>query len=164
MNNLYFGPMSAFAGLLCPLFVIAMIAIIIFSIIRAAGRAGSAGSGAGQAPLPNVTTQLGEDGFWIGPCPCDPGALIYYDYWTSGARDSGRVPYQPDKDGRQFVYTGRKPERVSIRRIVQQVDDTTTDIVPPIASAATSIWASAPSDEPDQPSSPPPSTSFPSAY
>jgi len=91
-------------------------------------------------------------------------AVIYYHYSSGGARHSGQIPYQPGKDGRQFVYTGRKPDQVSIARIVEQADDTTSDIIPPIVAGTTGMWAPSLSDEPEPPSAPPAASSFPSAY
>jgi hypothetical protein len=151
-------------GLLCPLLVLAFIGFIIFLIIRAVGRAASGAGGGAQASTVNVPTQLGTDGFWVGPCPCGPTAVLYYHYRSGGARHSGQIPYQPGPDGRQFIYTGRKPDQVSIARIVQQADDTTPDILPPIIAGTSAMWGLPPSDGPEPPSAPPSSSSFPSAY
>jgi hypothetical protein len=159
-----FGPLSVIGGLLCPLIVFAFIVFVIVMIVRAIGRAGASSRGGGQAPPLSVTTQMGDDGFWIGPCPCDPAALIHFYYWSDGVRHSGQVPYQPGNDGRQFVYTGRRPDQVSIVRIVEQADDTTPDIMPPLVAGAAAMWDSSPSIQPDTSSPPPASSSFPSAY
>jgi len=164
MNQMPFGPLSAMTGLLCPLFVLAFIGFIIFLIVRAVGRAASGTGGGAQGSTVNVPTQLGADGFWVGPCPCGPMAVIYYHYWSGGARHSGQIPYQPGPDGRQFIYTGRKPDQVSIARIIEQADDTTPDILPPIIAGTSGVWGLPPSDEPEPPSAPPSSSSFPSAY
>ena len=164
MNQLPFGPLSAVGGLLCPLIMLAFIGFIVFSIVKAIGRGGSGTAGGARGSALNVTTQLGEDGFWIGPCPCGLSALIYYEYWSNGVRYSGQIPYQPGSDGRQFAYTGRKPDQVSIVRMVEQTDDTSPDIVPPIVAGTSGIWASSPSEAPDTSSSQPPASQFPSAY
>jgi hypothetical protein len=164
MDQLTFGPFSALGGLLCPLIAIFFIVLIIFSIVRAVGRRGSGTVGGVRGSTVNVPTQLGEDGFWVGPCSCDPSAVIYYHYWSGGARHSGQIAYQPGPDGRQFVYTGRKPDQVSIARIVEQTDDTTSDIIPPIVAGTTGMWGLSPSDEPEPPSAPASSAPFPSAY
>src|SRR5262249_28567567 len=126
------------------------------ALIRLARRSRSVGSGGTGPPLVNVATQMDQDGFWMVSCPADPGSIIYYHYWSGGARYSGQVPFKPGPDGRQFVYTGRRPDQVSVARIVEvDDDDLTGSLIPPIVAAG-STWD--PSDTP----SPPPS--FPSAY
>jgi hypothetical protein len=148
-------------GLLCPLFFVAFVVLAIVAIIRLASKSGSSGSGGFGRPPVDVPTQLEQDGFWMISCPADPGSIIYYHYWTGGTRYSGQVPFKPEADGRQFVYTGRRPDQVSITRIVTVDDDS---LIPPVMAAG-SMW-----DPPDIPSvsSTPPSapspSSFPSAY
>jgi hypothetical protein len=150
------GGLTPFAGFLCPLFFIGIFVVAIIMTIRLArARKGAPGGSGVSAPPPvNVPTQLAQDGFWITSCPADPGSIIYYHYWTAGARYSGQVPFKPEADGRQFVYTGRGPDQVSISRIA---------LIPPIIIAG-STWD--PSDSSSAPSSPPASSSssFPSAY
>ncbi len=160
---------SALFGLLCPLLFIGFAVVAIIVAVRSVRAAKSARIAAGVvAPPVNVPTDPGEDGFWIVSCPADPGSMIYYHYWSAGTRYSGQVPFKPAPDGRQFVYTGRRPEQVSIVRIVQVDDDddglTGATLIPPIMVAG-SIWD--PSDSSSAPGSPPPSSSsssFPSAY
>jgi hypothetical protein len=88
--------------------------------------------------------------------------MIYYHYWAAGTRYSGQVPFKPEADGRQFVYTGRRPDQVSVVRIVEVDDDdglSGSTIIPPMIAGGP-VW-----DLPDSssgPSSPP--SSFPSAY
>jgi hypothetical protein len=164
MNDFPFNPMNSPFGLLCPLIGFAIVVIIIVTIVRAVGRAASGAGGGNQPSLPNVITQLGADGFWIVSCPAEPASLIHYYFWAGGVRHSGRVPFQPGADGRQFVYTGARPEQVSIVGIVEPSDDIQPDIVPPIIGAAATIWGSSSDDQPSMPSAPPDSSSFPSAY
>jgi len=147
-------------GLLCPLLFIGLFVMAIIAIVRMARRR-SSGAGASGLPPVNVPTQLGEDGFWMLSCPADPGAIIYYHYWSGGDRYTGKVPFQPAGDGRQFVYTGRRPDQVAVIRIVAVGDDDITgSMIPPVIVG--SAW-----DPPDILSVPtPPSapSSFPSAY
>jgi len=158
--------LTLIAGFLCPLFFIGFIVVAIILTIR---RARAARSAPGGSSLPSaVPTELAQDGFWIVSCPADPGSIIYYHYWSAGARYSGRIPFQPAADRRQFVYTGRRPDQVSIVRIVSvAVDDddglTDTTLIPPIIAAG-ATWD--PSDDSSAPSAPSPSSSpsFPSAY
>jgi len=148
-------------GLLCPLLFIAIAILAIVAIVRQVRKRRSGGSGLSGRPPVNVPIQLGQDGFWIVSCAADPGSIIYYDYWSGGARYSGHVPFKPEADGRQFVYTGRQPDQVSVGRIVEvDDDDVTGSLMPPI------IAAGMPWDPPDlgpAPGASPPS-SFPSAY
>jgi hypothetical protein len=149
----------SFAGLLCPLFFIGFFVVVIATIIRALAKSAPGSGGAGRTSL-NVPTQLEQDGFWMLSCPADPGSIIYYHYWSGGERYSGRAPFKPEADGRQFVYTGRRPEQVSVTRIVTVDDSLSTPVI-----AADSMWD--PPDPPSVPSAPSPSeppSSFPSAY
>ena len=164
MNGLPFNPMNALPGLLCPLIGFAIVVVIIVAIVRAATRAGRGGGGGIQPSLPNVVTQLGTDGFWIASCPAEPGSIIHYHFWTGGAKRSGRVPFQPGADGRQFVYTGARPEQVSIISIVEPSDDIQPDIIPPIVGAAATLFGSSSDDQPDTSSGPSSPPQFPSAY
>jgi hypothetical protein len=164
MNGLPFNPMSSIVGLLCPILGFAIVVFIIVTIVRTVARAGACAGGGIQPSLPNVVTQLGQDGFWIVSCPAEPGSIVHYHFWTGGVKHSGQVPFQPGADGRQFVYTGARPEQVSIVRILQVSEDVQPDIIPPILGAAATIWASSSDDQPDTPSAPPSPPSFPSAY
>jgi hypothetical protein len=95
-------------------------------------------------------------------CPADPGSIVYYHYWSGGARYSGQVPFKPDADGRQFVYTGRRPDQVAVARIVEvDDDDLTASMIPPVIAAG-SAWE--PPDISSAPTPPPAPPSFPSAY
>ena len=164
MNGLPFNPMNSAIGMLCPLFILAIVVAIIVTVVRAAARAGAGAGGGIQPSLPNVVTQLGQDGFWIVSCPAEPGSIVHYHFWAGGAKRSGQVPFQPGADGRQFVYTGARPERVAIVRIVESSDDMQPDIIPPILGASAMIWGSSSDDRPDTSSAPPSPPSFPSAY
>jgi sugar/nucleoside kinase (ribokinase family) len=164
MNGHPFNPMYALPGLLCPLIGFALVVVIIVIIVRAIARAGSGAAGGIQPSLSNVVTQLGDDGFWIVSCPADPASMIHYHFWSGGVKHSGQVPFQPGTDGRQFVYTGARPEQVTIVRIVEPADDLQPGIAPPIFGAAAAIFGSSSDDQPDTSSAPPPPPQFPSAY
>jgi hypothetical protein len=153
-------------GLLCPLLFIGFVVAVIILILRMlrAAKNRSDGSGVSPPPLADVPTQAGEDGFWINSCPAGPGSIVCYHYWSGGTRYSGRVPFKPGADGRQFVYTGRRPEQVSIVRIVEvdDDDDLSSTLIPPIIAAG---LTSQPFDDISPPSPPPSSSpSFPTAY
>jgi len=154
------------AGFLCPLLFVGFFVLAIVVVIRMV-RSGTrviGGPGVSASPPVNVPTQLDQDGFWMVSCPADPGAIIYYHYWSAGVRYSGQVPFKPEADGRQFVYTGRRPDQVSIVRIVEDDGDDVgvpgAALIPPMIPIDTS-W-----DLPDSPSAPASSSSspFPSAY
>ena len=164
MNEIHFSPMNSPLGLLCPLIGLALVVLIIVTIVRAVGRAASGGGGGIQPAPPNVVTQLGTDGFWIVSCPAEPGSLIHYHFWTGGVKHSGRVPYQPGADGRQFIYTGARPEQASVVSIMVPSDDIQPDPIPPILGAAAMMWGSSSNNQPDTSSAPSSPPSFPSAY
>src|ERR1017187_2394910 len=164
INGLLFNPMSSIVGLLCPILGFAIVVFIIVIIVRTVARAGAGGGGGIQPSLPNVVTQLGQDGFWIVSWPAGPWGMVHYRLWMGGVKHSGQVPFQPGADGRQFVYTGARPEQVSIVRILQVSENVQPDIIPPILGAAATIWASSSDDRPDVSSAPPSPPSFPSAY
>src|SRR5438132_11889010 len=100
--------MISLTTLLCPLLVLAFIVVIIVLIVRSAARTvSSVAAGAAKAPL-NVITQVGPDGFWL--TSFEPSSIIYYHYWAAGTKFEGQIPFQPGADGRQFVYTGVRPD------------------------------------------------------
>jgi hypothetical protein len=144
------------------LLVIGLFVIAIIATIQWARRMWSSPAGASGVPPVNVPTQLEQDGFWMLSCPADPGSIIFYNYWSGGARYSGQVPFQPGADGRQFVYTGRRPNQVAVTRIVEvDDDDLTGSIIPPVIAAGS---VPEPPDTFSDPTPPPAPPSFPSAY
>jgi len=147
---------------LFPLFAFALVVVIIVLIVRAVARSGSA-SGGFATPANAIGTQMGADGFWIFTCPYDPGSILHYQYWSNGQCRAGRVPYQPGADGRQFIYTGERPEQAAIVRVDELDDNGLVIIPPPIITPGVTFWGS--SSSPND-SGPPASTSsgFPSAY
>ncbi|MCX6929786.1 MAG: hypothetical protein NT154_42215 [Verrucomicrobia bacterium] len=164
MNGPSFNLAPALIGLLCPLIVVGIVITIIVLIVRAMIRAGS-GAGGGIPPsLPNVITELGADGFWIVSCPAELGSMIHYHFWAGGMKHAGRVPFQPGGDGRQFVYTGARPEQVSIVSIVQPGDDFQPDLMPPVIGASAVIFGSSSDDQSFSSSAASSPPSFPSAY
>ena len=153
------------AGLLCPLLFVGFFVLAIIVVIRLvrSGTRATGGPGVSAPPPVNVPTLLDQDGFWMVSCPADPGAIIYYHYWSAGVRYLGQVPFKPEADGRQFVYTGRRPDQVAVVRVVEADDDGGVPgaaLIPPTIPIDP-IW-----DAPDSPSAPASSSSssFPSAY
>lgn len=150
------------------LFALAIVVFLIVVLIRAVSRSSSSSPGGFASPVNGIGTQVGVDGFWIFSCPCDPGSILHYHFWANGVRRAGRVPYQPGADGRQFIYTGERPERVAI----VQVDELDTNgiviVPPPIIEVGGPFWGSAPgpvySGPMDSGPPAPPSSGFPSAY
>jgi hypothetical protein len=143
-----------------PMLIFGIFIIIVFMILRAVIRAASSGDSPTRNSQPQVTTQLGEDGFWVLDCPANPEDVIYYHYWVQGARHSGQIAFQPDNEGRQFVYTGERPDQASIVRIGTEAVDDSPSVLPPVIGATSTLW------QDDTPSPPPShhSSSFPSAY
>jgi hypothetical protein len=145
-------------GLLCPVLGLAFFVFVVFVIIRAVTRRGSRPL---QTSRTNVLTQMADDGFWIVSCAAQPDAMIHYHYWANGVRYAGQIPFQPGPDGRQFVYTGMRPEQAAIIRILQTDDDAGSSLLPPVFTSAGFLPGS---DEPDSSPAPPTTSSFPSAY
>jgi hypothetical protein len=164
--------MISFTALLCPLFALAFIVVIIVTIVRTLGRTVSNVAGGGPRPL-NVITQLGADGFWLSSF--EPGSTVYYQYWSAGARHDGQILFQPGSDGRQFIYTGIRPDQVSVVRVENPsgdvvsnmppvIQDDGPDIVTPILGAAAAEAAFDAISSAAQPPTPPTPPQFPSAY
>lgn len=148
--------------------VVVVITIIIL-IIRSAVRNRSNVTPGVPRPPVNAVTQVGPDGFWLSSL--DPGSVIYYQYWADDVKREGQIVFRPGNDGRQFVYTGMRPNNVEIVRVVDQSGgvvtgadyyDDTPDIVPPIIGGIAG-QAVADAMRPEPPAPPPP-PQFPSAY
>ena len=162
--------MFSLTALLCPLFVLAFIVVIIVLIVRNAGRAVS--RTVAEAPRPPLSgaAQMADDGFWLSSF--EPSAIVFYDYWAAGAKHSGQIAFQPGNDGRQFVYTGARPERVAIVRVVGSTDDVSmgggqyADDVSAtfLGAAATGAILEAVSSDAVEPPAPPSPPQFPAAY
>jgi hypothetical protein len=155
--------------MLLPLAIFVLLAIgffiaVIFLIVRLASRAGS---GPARPPVfsqPNVLIEPADDGFWIVSCPASLDSVLHYHYWFNGVRYTGQVPYQPGRDGRQFVYTGNRPDQTSVIRIQDVSDDDASSLIPPIIAAESGFMAGSAVQPADDPSPPSSSSSFPSAY
>jgi hypothetical protein len=106
--------MSWLTALLCPLFGFGLAVVVIVLLVRSVGRFASNTAASRPKPL-NVITELGADGFWLRSFA--PGSIIYYQYWSAGVAHPGQTAFQPGIDGRQFVYTGIRPEQVAVVRV-----------------------------------------------
>jgi hypothetical protein len=166
--------MISLTTLLCPLVVFAFIVVIIVLIVRSAGRTVSRVAAEAARPPLNVVTQLAPDGFWLSSF--EPASIVHYQFWAAGAKHSGQTAFQPGNDGRQFIYTGVRPDEVEIVRVVGPsgdftsgqaiyADDGPADITSSIlgAAAGAAIYNAVASaaQEPPPPPTPP---SFPAAY
>ena len=67
-----------------------------------------------ELPPGNLKTSTADDGFWITSDQLNPATMLQYYYLVHGVQRMGQVPFQPDPDGRQFIYTGEKPDSVSV--------------------------------------------------
>ena len=56
---------------------------------------------------------LADDGFWIEAPEQAAGSLVECVYFLAGERLVQRILYQPGADGKQFIYTGRPPEKLT---------------------------------------------------
>ncbi len=154
-----------------PFMVLIIFIFLAVTIVRAAARAASQGSSTRPRPaMPTgVLTEIAPDGFWLTAPSANPGDTVCYEFWSAGQRRSGQVVFQPGNDGRQFIYTGPRPESITISRVIgggQRVDPD-VDLGATFAGAAAAgvILDSMTRDDPDPtPPRPPPISSFPSAY
>lgn len=94
-----------------------------------------------------------DDGFWFTSDNSRVGETFLYSYWLHDQLRQGRVVYQPDAEGRQFVFTGSRPARITLQ---EAADD--SDPHHSILSPRPRIGRS--SDRSEESSS----TSFPPAY
>ena len=164
MDHAMYSVPLALIGLLCPFAILALFVYIAIKIARAFQARSVGAPPVAERRVKNVTTELGADGFWILSCPAAPLSVIHYYYWSAGARHAASVPYEPGSDGRQFVYTGLRPEHVSISRIVEPGGVSTApaplDVLPGVI-AAEAVFNSM---EPDEPPPAPEPPRFPAAY
>jgi hypothetical protein len=100
-------------ALLCPILAFGLVLIVLVKIVGALQRSNARNRFTGQ-PTPNLTTSMADDGFWISGDQVDPSGIIHYVYWSGAVQRAGQVPFQPGADGRQFIYTGARPDRVTV--------------------------------------------------
>src|SRR5262245_57952140 len=67
-----------------------------------------------ERPPDNLTTSTADDGFWVISDQVSPSTMLKYFYWVQGVQRMGQVPFEPGPDGRQFIYTGDKPDSLSV--------------------------------------------------
>lgn len=158
----------AIASLFCSFMVFAVVIIVIIRLARANANRSVVQSPPASVLQTNVTTELGPDGFWISNCPVPPSSVVDFSYWSNGRQYSARVAYQPDASGRQFIYTGVKPDRVSISQIIEPSHPDFSDTILPGLAAASVLLNSGFRDDgppmPPPPPRPPEPPQFPSAY
>ncbi len=141
-------------ALLCPILGFGVIFFVLVKLFRSLSQS-NVNRGWVNRPPPSVLTSTADDGFWITSDQLAPSSMIQYYYLLNGVRQMGQVPFQPGPDGRQFIYTGARPDGVSVVLPDQGHTDPGDGFsTPPISS-----WSSTP-----RRSSPTPSTRFPPAY
>lgn len=113
-----------------------------------------------RSDLPNrglSAPTIVDDGFWFSADADSVGHQLLYSYWLHGQLLQGRVVFQPDAEGRQFVYTGERPERITLQADTEGPDP---DLPPPFLSSGPTQH-----DDPTPPRSGSSwSKSFPPAY
>ncbi len=114
------------------LLVVPAIAIVVFLVSRVKRRP----TFANPTPTPNRSPSLitrrhshlaapdtANDGFWFASDPSRAGETFLYTYWLHGQLHQGQVIYQPGNDGRQFIYTGERPDRVTLQEAIDDPPD-----------------------------------------
>lgn len=71
------------------------------------------GACAGQ-PIPGAYTEMAGDGYWVQLDPDYVGMALQGVCFIAGEQVIHQFICQPGPDGRQFIYTGRRPDRVTI--------------------------------------------------
>jgi hypothetical protein len=119
------SPVKAFGSVLCCAgFFFALIAIVT-RIVRSFTSGKSAGpvvpnigSVTGRGTMPGTggvlpRSRLGPDGFWLEGGDISPGTLLLCRYMAGGSSHSIEVSFDPQPGG-QFIYTGSRPESVTL--------------------------------------------------
>jgi hypothetical protein len=149
--------------IIVPIFIALIAFLVIGSIILSIIRAIAGGIRSSSTQPRVIDSTLEQDGFWIVDDSLEPGETVQYQFWANGERRTGQIPFQPDASGRQFIYTGGRPERVVIRAIAAAgaASVILADATPPIIEADDEpSWSSRTFGSSNSSSS----SSFPSAY
>jgi hypothetical protein len=104
--------MSFPIGVLCPILAFGIIVIVLVKILSSLVRPGL--QRRSRSVPPTLVTSSADDGFWVSADQLSPETMLQYYYWVQGVRRIGQVPFQPGPDGRQFIYTGERPDNVSV--------------------------------------------------
>lgn len=103
-------PIVLIAAMFMFVFAVLIVIMMVTFLVRFARR--SSGVSQGARFSGDEVDELGADGFWLDSCPCEPGSIIYFNYWSGGVRYNGHARWQPGLNGRQFIYTGLRPQEV----------------------------------------------------
>jgi len=110
-------PFVAFAIVGGAVFVIVMVIKKMVQAGRHAGLGPADGLPIRHAEEPRTVfparSTLADDGFWIEAPEEAAGSLVECVYILAGERLVQRFLYQPGADGKQFIYTGRPPEKLA---------------------------------------------------
>lgn len=71
-----------------------------------------------------------DDGFWFTSDPTFEGTRFLYSYWLHDQLQQGHVMYQPGPDGQQFVYTGSRPERITLQAQPDEAPEAPPPVLP----------------------------------
>lgn len=115
--------------------VISFFLFVAAAIIRAIAKSiGATSSGSGRPSLAPTSTlssaqplsvRLGEDGFWIVGAGVSAGTPVACRYSVNGNPQSQSVRFEPGPQG-HFVFTGSRPENVSVSAGLGGAPGTTT--------------------------------------
>ena len=106
---------SSFFGLAGIVIVLAFVAMIV-AVVRALTKSGGISAQPGNMASTNfgpVRTRVVDDGFWIESATLPAGSVVVCRYAVSGRKEQKDVTFQGGSKG-QFVFTGSRPENVSI--------------------------------------------------
>ena len=102
------------------LFIGGVAVVIFFGVLITLFRGGS---GSVLDRTRGIATETGEDGFWVISHGSAQNGFVKYLYWSGGIKHTGDVRIQTVPGGRQFVYTGVRPERVEIVACIGDGDE-----------------------------------------
>jgi formylglycine-generating enzyme required for sulfatase activity len=114
------------------LFGIAIVAFLIRRVTGPAARTGSTPFSANRGPHAGSLSspQPVDDGFWFTSDASSEGARFLYSYWLNRQLHQGHVIYQPGIDGQQFVFTGARPDRITLQAAPDDNQPTSPMILP----------------------------------
>lgn len=135
---------------------LAVVTFLVSRLKRGASNSLRSGFATGSSSLrrtPLAAPNPTDDGFWFTSDSSRVGESFLYSYWLHDQLMQGRVVYQPDAEGRQFVFTGSRPTRITLQEAADETDSHLSILTPQRRSETSS--------DPTDASTP---TSFPPAY
>ena len=91
------------------------------------------GQRSSDSPVDELTTRIVDDGFWINGPTSAAGSTVSYHYVVKGVTQNDQVVFAPGPQG-HFIFTGSRPQSVSIRTSGAVVADTPVSSHPAVVN------------------------------